>query len=56
MAYIDGKIAEFSNITNHASLHKALAILDAKNMKRLADKLGVTRTDLESTLRVLNKI
>lgn len=54
--YIDDKIYEFSDLTNYAALHKALRILDDKNMRRLAEKLGVTFNDLETTLLVLNKI
>lgn len=54
--YIDNKIDEFSNLNNYVALHKALKILDDNNMKRLAEKLGVTFIDLESTLLVLNKI
>ena len=54
--YIDEKIYEFSELSNYASLHKALRILDDKNMHRLAKKLEVHIEDLESTLLVLNKI
>lgn len=54
--YIDDKIDEFSELKNYASLHKALRILDDKNMERLASKLEVSVDDLNSTLRVLNKI
>ena len=54
--YIDDKIEEFSTLNNYASLHKALRILDDKNMHRLAQKLGVHIEDLESTLLVLNQI
>jgi hypothetical protein len=54
--YINDKIYEFSDLSNYASLHKALKILDDKNMGRLAQKLGVHIEDLESTLLVLNKI
>mgnify|MGYP003336256720 CR=1 FL=1 len=54
--YIDDKVEEFSNLNNYVALHKALRILDDNNMRRLADKLGVTFTDLEITLLVLNKI
>ncbi len=54
--YIDDKIYEFSDLSNYAALHKALRILDDKNMHRLAKKLEVHIEDLESTLLVLNKI
>lgn len=54
--YIDDKIEEFSTLNNYESLHKALRILDDKNMHRLAQKLGVHIEDLESTLLVLNQI
>ena len=54
--YLDEKIYEFSELSNYASLHKALRILDDKNMHRLAKKLEVHIEDLESTLLVLNKI
>jgi hypothetical protein len=54
--YIDEKIEEFSTLNNYESLHKALRILDDKNMHRLAQKLGVHIEDLESTLLVLNQI
>ena len=54
--YLDEKIYEFSELSNYASLHKALRILDDKNMHRLAKKLEVNIEDLESTLLVLNKI
>ncbi|QUY38272.1 MULTISPECIES: hypothetical protein [Acinetobacter] len=54
--YIDDKIEEFSTLNNYESLHKALRILDDKNMHRLAKKLGVHIEDLESTLLVLNQI
>ena len=54
--YIDEKIEEFSTLNNYESLHKALRILDDKNMHRLAKKLGVHIEDLESTLLVLNQI
>lgn len=54
--YIDDKIEEFSTLSNYAALHRALRILDDKNMQRLADKLGVTFANLETTLLVLNKI
>ena len=54
--YIDDKIEEFSTLNNYGSLHKALRILDDKNMHRLAQKLGVHIEDLESTLLVLNQI
>ena len=54
--YIDDKIEEFSTLNNYASLHKALRILDDKNMHRLAQKLGVHIEDLESTLLVLSLI
>ena len=54
--YIDDKIYEFSDLSNYAALHKALWMLDDKNMHRLAKKLEVHIEDLESTLLVLNKI
>ena len=54
--YIDEKIEEISTLNNYESLHKALRILDDKNMHRLAQKLGVHIEDLESTLLVLNQI
>lgn len=54
--YIEDKIEEFSTLSNYAALHKALRILDDKNMIRLAEKLGVTVADLEAALLVLNKI
>ncbi len=54
--YIDDKTYEFSELSNYAALHKALRILDDKNMHRLAKKLEVNIEDLESTLLVLNKI
>lgn len=54
--YIDEKIYEFSELSNYASLHKALRMLDDKNMGRLAQKLDVHIEDLESTLVVLNRI
>lgn len=54
--YIDDKIEEFSELSNYAALHKALRILDDNNMIRLAHKLEVSVTDLESTLKVLSKI
>ena len=54
--YIDDKIEEFSTLNNYESLHKALRILDDKNMHRLAKKLGVHIEDLESKLLVLNQI
>ena len=54
--YIDDKIYEFSDLSNYDALHKALRILDDKNMHRLAKKLEVHIEDLESTLLVLNKI
>ena len=54
--YIADKIQEFSDLSNYASLHKALRILDDKNMYRLAQKLEVHIEDLESTLLVLNQI
>ena len=54
--YIIDKAAEFSELSNYAALHKALRILDDKNMHRLAQKLEVHIEDLESTLLVLNKI
>ena len=54
--YIDEKIEEFSTLNNYESLHKALRILDDKNMHRLAQKLGVHIEDLESTLLDLNQI
>jgi hypothetical protein len=54
--YINDKRYEFFELSNYASLHKALKILDDKNMGRLAQKLGVHIEDLESTLLVLNKI
>ena len=54
--YIDEKAVEFSELSNYAALHKALRILDDKNMHRLAQKLEVHIEDLESTLLVLNKI
>lgn len=54
--YINDKIEEFHNLNNYAALHKALRILDDNNMKRLAGKLGVTLSNLEVTLSVLNKI
>lgn len=54
--YINEKIEEFSELSNYAALHRALRILDDKNMIRLAHKLEVSVTDLESTLNVLNKI
>lgn len=38
--YIDDKIEEFSTLNNYASLHKALRILDDKNMHRLACKIN----------------
>lgn len=54
--YINDKIEEFSTLSNYASLHKALRILDDKNMHRLAEKLDVHIEDLESTLLVMNRI
>lgn len=54
--YINDKADEFSELSNYAALHKALRILDDKNMHRLAQKLEVHIEDLESTLLVLNKI
>lgn len=54
--YIDDKKADFLELSNFASLHYALRMLDDKNMVRLADKLGVTVSDLNITLSVLNKI
>jgi len=54
--YIDDKIEEFATLSNYASLHKALRILDDKNMIRLAEKLGVKVEDLNATLLVLNKV
>ena len=54
--YINDKAVEFSELSNYAALHKALRILDDKNMHRLAQKLEVHIEDLESTLLVLNKI
>ena len=54
--YINDKAAEFSELSNYAVLHKAVRILDDKNMHRLAQKLEVHIEDLESTLLVLNKI
>ena len=54
--YINDKAAELSELSNYAALHKALRILDDKNMHRLAQKLEVHIEDLESTLLVLNKI
>ncbi len=54
--YIDEKIYEFSELSNYASLHRALRILDDKNTARLAEKLGASVDDLSATLRVLNKI
>lgn len=54
--YIIEKIEEFSELSNYAALHKALRILDDKNMYRLAGKLDVDISDLNSTLLVLNKI
>ena len=54
--YINDKAVEFSELSNYAALHKALRILDDKNMHRLAQKLGVHIEDLESTLLVLNQI
>ena len=54
--YIIEKTIEFSELSSYAALHKALRILDDKNMHRLAKKLEVHIEDLESTLLVLNKI
>lgn len=54
--YLDEKIYEFSELSNYASLHRALRILDDKNTARLAEKLGASVDDLSATLRVLNKI
>ena len=54
--YINDKAVEFSELSHYAALHKALRILDDKNMHRLAQKLEVHIEDLESTLLVLNKI
>lgn len=54
--YIDDKIEEFSTLSNYAALHKALRILDDRNMIRLAEKLNVTVADLNAALLVLNKI
>lgn len=54
--YINDKIEEFSELSNYASLHKALRILDDSNMVRLAHKLDVKVEALEATLLVLNKI
>ncbi|MDM1276620.1 hypothetical protein [Acinetobacter indicus] len=54
--YINEKAVEFSELSNYAALHKALRILDDKNMHRLAKKLEVHIEDLESTLFVLNQI
>ncbi|HCQ9669165.1 TPA: hypothetical protein ACHKET_003912 [Acinetobacter baumannii] len=47
---------EYADLSNYAALHQALRILDDKNINRLADKLGVSISDLETTLFVLNKI
>ncbi|MEG1234790.1 MAG: hypothetical protein RSE18_13245 [Acinetobacter sp.] len=54
--YIIEKTIEFSELSNYAALHKALRILDDKNVYRLAQKLEVHVEDLESTLLVLNRI
>jgi hypothetical protein len=54
--YIIEKTIEFSELSSYAALHKALRILDDKNVYRLAQKLEVHVEDLESTLLVLNRI
>ncbi len=54
--YLADKENEFSELSNYAALHKALRILDDKNVYRLAQKLEVHVEDLESTLLVLNRI
>lgn len=54
--YIDEKIIEFGELKNYEALHKALRILDDQNMARLAQKLNVELSELNSTLRVLNRI
>ena len=54
--YLADKENEFSELSNYAALHKALRILDDKNLYRLAQKLEVHVEDLESTLLVLNQI
>ncbi|HCA5183300.1 TPA: hypothetical protein MW242_002932 [Acinetobacter baumannii] len=54
--YIADKIDEFANLKKFDSLHKALKMLDEKNMVRLAGKLGVSVGDLNATLLVLNRL
>mgnify|MGYP001616769684 CR=1 FL=1 len=54
--YIDEKIIEFGELKNYEALHKALRILDDQNMARLAQKLNVELSELNSTLKVLNRI
>lgn len=54
--YIADKIEEFANLKKFDSLHKALKMLDDKNMVRLAGKLGVSVGDLNATLLVLNRL
>lgn len=54
--YITEKIEEFEQLSNYAAFHRALRILDDSNMVRLADKLDVPFSSLETTLAVLNKI
>lgn len=54
--YIANKIEEFANLKKFDSLHKALKMLDEKNMVRLAGKLGVSVGDLNATLLVLNRL